>query len=104
MADFNSIKVRLNLTDSELSNKQPPSFQFHKGTIKPCFKLELILLFPNFNSIKVRLNHSLSPYYLDRILFQFHKGTIKPNNSDIFSDTNNSFQFHKGTIKPLCRK
>ena len=52
---FNSIKVRLNLT--QLNTKLLGMlFQFHKGTIKPFRRLKLIPENTRFNSIKVRLN------------------------------------------------
>ena len=30
-------------------------FQFHKGTIKTNLKMDMLMIFVNFNSIKVRL-------------------------------------------------
>ena len=99
-------------------------FQFHKGTIKPSgcsfgsgcslyfnsikvrlnlsISLYIILFVMNFNSIKVRLNHP----YSDRCLyilvwFQFHKGTIKPIRHRLIRKILLIFQFHKGTIKPV---
>ena len=57
--NFNSIKVRLKLEYSNLTNAYKALFQFHKGTIKTN---EDKATFPTFN------------------LFQFHKGTIKTLN------------------------
>ena len=100
LRSFNSIKVRLNLkglTNIETSlgsftsinlrlthatggdYSGTPSFQFHKGTIKPGRPFHAESENSSFNSIKVRLNHREDFYQpeLDN-LFQFHKGTIKP--------------------------
>ena len=74
---FNSIKVRLNppaLNDPGT----PQTFQFHKGTIKPCHDTTGNLGCHSFNSIKVRLNPSYRIYPMTSTKFQFHKGTIKP--------------------------
>ena len=76
-------------------------FQFHKGTIKPKTENGITIYVPNFNSIKVRLNHPHSFNCTTVTTFQFHKGTIKPK---ILSDVKpkyDRFQFHKGTIKPV---
>ena len=76
---FNSIKVRLNLVSRRDSHLQQHTFQFHKGTIKPC---------------GCRWGQgSLS-------VFQFHKGTIKPVDAGLRL-ISIMFQFHKGTIKPI---
>ena len=61
--NFNSIKVRLNLSGAT------------RGYIR--------LL--DFNSIKVRLNLNLLKFLLLRMIFQFHKGTIKPQTPRNFS-------------------
>ena len=75
-----------------------------------------------FNSIKVRLEHELTPSSVVRDdgfqfhkgtirtrilgsrrtqqkLFQFHKGTIRTASSVIRTASAISFQFHKGTIR-----
>ena len=104
----------------------PPSFQFHKGTIKtidpklskPVFdnfnSIKVRLKLRNvvkeevckadFNSIKVRLKRCYRPVRIyNKYLFQFHKGTIKTgiyiNNLTFVIE----FQFHKGTIKTLLQ-
>ena len=61
-----------------MSIHRPPSFQFHKGTIKTLI-LSTLSTLPGayFNSIKVRLKLTYKIAYLIRDLFQFHKGTIK---------------------------
>ena len=81
-SNFNSIKVRLNLTKDLSFYALPSVFQFHKGTIKP----------------QVRATNDTS-----RQPFQFHKGTIKPALLLYDSTECWAFQFHKGTIKPLKR-
>ena len=53
-------------------------FQFHKGTIKPSLSYKLSYKVCCFNSIKVRLNPSVSECMPFGREFQFHKGTIKP--------------------------
>ena len=98
LADFNSIKVRL-----ELSLTSFPSlttlFQFHKGAIRTSgrtavdlfqydfnsikVRLEQIRLlnprhqFAHFNSIKVRLELIKVLIYALTLIFQFHKGAIR---------------------------
>ena len=75
---FNSIKVRLELIYKTLSNHYGGIFQFHKGTIRtivsgrnaPSYDI-------NFNSIKVRLEHSAHRSEYPLPAFQFHKGTIR---------------------------
>ena len=78
MIDFNSIKVRLNLSHI----------------------LEGWGLLFNFNSIKVRLNQRMFPQCYSNFEFQFHKGTIKPLLTNFVAKDSVIFQFHKGTIKP----
>ena len=79
-ANFNSIKVRLNQNEVARNEQLAQLFQFHKGTIKPCFDFEVDLT---------------EPY-----AFQFHKGTIKPRSCHLEQKVFSEFQFHKGTIKP----
>ena len=53
-------------------------FQFHKGAIRTIWDIGQVLMFPHFNSIKVRLEQCLaytSASYRHR--FQFHKGAIR---------------------------
>ena len=52
--NFNSIKVRLKLTNYALYYSKT-TFQFHKGTIKTLDISRVQILLSNFNSIKVRL-------------------------------------------------
>ena len=99
--NFNSIKVRLNLTlirpcgsvvwfqfhkgtikpdMSRDCNTTFSLFQFHKGTIKPVVPSFARVSLNNFNSIKVRLNLLVRRVeILIKPWFQFHKGTIKPH-------------------------
>ena len=64
---------------TEYGNAQPiaPIFQFHKGTIKTVLFLRNIETISHFNSIKVRLKHPHNKIVSSIPLFQFHKGTIK---------------------------
>ena len=74
---FNSIKVRLELVtvDTTFINHQ---FQFHKGTIRTRHDALEDNQLAYFNSIKVRLERSLSIKMSGISLkFQFHKGTIR---------------------------
>ena len=54
---FNSIKVRLELDYFLGVLPTPQLFQFHKGAIRTCPKYCTNDQKPNFNSIKVRLEH-----------------------------------------------
>ena len=75
-------------------------FQFHKGTIKTLMLCLMYLLQRNFNSIKVRLKHSIARIDLvDIATFQFLKGTIKTKMTMRLNNIYVVFQFHKGTIK-----
>ena len=53
----------------------------------------------HFNSIKVRLKRQAIRACLLYLAFQFHKGTIKTGDEAAVALTPNKFQFHKGTIK-----
>ena len=77
---FNSIKVRLKLT-----NRQ--------GEVKSI---------NYFNSIKVRLKHFNFLTCVSSDTFQFHKGTIKTCRTCEFRGLDTTFQFHKGTIKTFA--
>ena len=77
LANFNSIKVRL---------EQAEEYTFN-------------VIEPHFNSIKVRLKHDVKQYATDFWLFQFHKGTIKTGFIGVGYRLDKIFQFHKGTIK-----
>ena len=53
-------------------------FQFHKGAIRTNWDIIHIgILMKNFNSIKVRLEHSDFCSQIEAHLFQFHKGAIR---------------------------
>ena len=52
-------------------------FQFHKGTIRTIADQEPKKLLRNFNSIKVRLEHTGGNRVTFDSGFQFHKGTIR---------------------------
>ena len=61
-------------------------------------------MFPDFNSIKVRLKQPrLVELLLSGFPFQFHKGTIKTFGSGKDDRRLLQFQFHKGTIKTFMR-
>ena len=55
----------------------------------------------DFNSIKVRLKHTLEEFQHYWIKFQFHKGTIKTEIENNVTSGSIVFQFHKGTIKTI---
>ena len=57
LANFNSIKVRLELTYDDDNLPLFSIFQFHKGAIRTLSLLTLKLANCYFNSIKVRLEH-----------------------------------------------
>ena len=79
LANFNSIKVRL-----ELSSDSPPMtgsrFQFHKGAIRTV-------------NLPIVVN--------DYQLFQFHKGAIRTGREAHRRGGLQEFQFHKGAIRTL---
>ena len=75
--NFNSIKVRLELTfipDADTLKQ----FQFHKGTIRTDQETDA-----------ARQQHQ----------FQFHKGTIRTLQTRQEIPSAEEFQFHKGTIR-----
>ena len=80
-ADFNSIKVRLELVGSAISAGANILFQFHKGTIRTTENDKEQKNFSHFNSIKVRLEHINDIYSTADTTFQFHKGTIRTKDS-----------------------
>ena len=57
-----------------------------------------------FNSIKVRLELSVSPEADYNSLFQFHKGTIRTQRCIAEEPFTNEFQFHKGTIRTTTHR
>ena len=75
--NFNSIKVRLELSNGEWDQT----------------------VLDNFNSIKVRLEREFAAETAQIVLFQFHKGTIRTFFHGKKSPTFFRFQFHKGTIR-----
>ena len=78
------------------------SFQFHKGAIRTQFDGVMQSLHQYFNSIKVRLepveDHTL---YLQLALFQFHKGAIRTLIRRRTYRLPCAFQFHKGAIRTM---
>ena len=54
-ANFNSIKVRLELDLIYIEDNNANEFQFHKGTIRTAYYSDKPHTYHNFNSIKVRL-------------------------------------------------
>ena len=145
ISNFNSIKVRLEpypiprptwpcgfqfhkgtIRTHESADDRPSEgvFQFHKGTIRTRYVLLWIVSFSNFNSIKVRLEPSLSGALFSRVPFQFHKGTIRTGVEQVWlsfllhfnsikvrleqrqiylRQTQGQFQFHKGTIRTTMK-
>ena len=80
--NFNSIKVRLELTIFDNGMKPQDYFQFHKGAIRTYCAIPFFVTYKNFNSIKVRLELSqLAIYHIKHSKFQFHKGAIRTNGS-----------------------
>ena len=75
-------------------------FQFHKGTIRTLVFVPVSCLFPDFNSIKVRLEPTPDfiryAAYINFNSIKVRLELIKLNCNDTF---NNIFQFHKGTIR-----
>ena len=76
LLNFNSIKVRLE-QDKVRKNATVCLFQFHKGTIRTKDSASSIGQIFHFNSIKVRLEPICKHSSLLPHLFQFHKGTIR---------------------------
>ena len=75
-------------------------FQFHKGTIRTLNYPFISHVIAYFNSIKVRLEHSVSLSLMFFVyIFQFHKGTIRTKQEFMIKDNLSLFQFHKGTIR-----
>ena len=121
---FNSIKVRLK-QDYYSNCLANPLFQFHKGTIKTVHFLYLIILYFNFNSIKVRLKLISALLLTNLWYFNSIKVRLKPSSRtrhpsfcqdfnsikvrlkrscSIGIDRSKIFQFHKGTIKTELKK
>ena len=75
--NFNSIKVRLELSGSVPSTTMSNSFQFHKGAIRTVLEVLYDVAFLYFNSIKVRLEPTGNTDEVDKLTFQFHKGAIR---------------------------
>ena len=99
MLDFNSIKVRLELSFKRV-NAAVCKFQFHKGTIRTKQHKDSVAKMEDFNSIKVRLEHKMREYSnFYAALFQFHKGTIRTSINRTNKEFIIIFQFHKGTIR-----
>ena len=118
--NFNSIKVRLELT-AGAGLVGSLLFQFHKGAIRTLVLQMLISRRYNFNSIKVRLEQSAGlrckticryfnsikvrlEHFRRRVeialdLFQFHKGAIRTAWVKILTHRFPRFQFHKGAIR-----
>ena len=102
---FNSIKVRLELAYA-IGLLLAFLFQFHKGTIRTCWRADAIEAHEQFqfhkgtirtryarsasssvsyfNSIKVRLERHISEHKTGCSSFQFHKGTIRTFSNNLF--------------------
>ena len=77
----------------------PPSFQFHKGTIKTIDPKLSKRVFDNFNSIKVRLKlRNVVKEEVCKADFNSIKVRLKPSYKFVSASVF-QFQFHKGTIK-----
>ena len=97
-ANFNSIKVRLELLSLMLS-PQCRAFQFHKGTIRTTNFCVYNNKQENFNSIKVRLEHS-SPQLQHPRSVNFNSIKVRLERSGHHACIPTPpFQFHKGTIR-----
>ena len=96
--DFNSIKVRLKLPSSVVTQSQI-AFQFHKGTIKTPNSVEWQVNLPYFNSIKVRLKPKIK--CVDGLTAQdFNSIKVRlKQEKRVKLALQELFQFHKGTIK-----
>ena len=79
-ADFNSIKVRLELRRFVRISIELPIFQFHKGAIRTASGDGGWMIPPRF---------------------QFHKGAIRTTTTDNAFEGTPVFQFHKGAIRTL---
>ena len=77
IANFNSIKVRLELGGGSAAWWLIGSFQFHKGAIRTRKPLHKVLWVLHFNSIKVRLERDAWKAKNPAPSFQFHKGAIR---------------------------
>ena len=97
-ANFNSIKVRLELS-SRSRTSNAVWFQFHKGTIRTWGRNHYLHQKQYFNSIKVRLELPRMSRTTLPMIFQFHKGTIRTWHNIINRKGICEFQFHKGTIR-----
>ena len=75
-SNFNSIKVRLELT-KEQASEFSCTFQFHKGAIRTLSQPCIIIFGGDFNSIKVRLEPHGFLQINTAFKFQFHKGAIR---------------------------
>ena len=97
--NFNSIKVRLELSCHLLVLLLSLIFQFHKGAIRTLLVLSLVVCHQHFNSIKVRLELSAEIAAAALSAFQFHKGAIRTKTAGLYNDNILKFQFHKGAIR-----
>ena len=98
MRDFNSIKVRLEPTNSA-SALSYRLFQFHKGTIRTVLQVPVFSSIRYFNSIKVRLEPYL-PVTLPKILLYFNSIKVRLELfTKVVPPLLTLFQFHKGTIR-----
>ena len=99
-------------------------FQFHKGAIRTKetlgedgldrhfnsikVRLELSIslfsacLFSDFNSIKVRLERLRGLPTAPNMGFQFHKGAIRTGARRLLQKDSPEFQFHKGAIRTMA--
>ena len=124
MINFNSIKVQLEHLDCSDTPSSPPSFQFHKGTIRTVYLGLFGEKHFHFNSIKVQLERIATCWWVpSRVNFNSIKVQLERIKhcfgAEVYSYFNSikvqlehaihskplcvlSFQFHKGTIR-TCR-
>ena len=121
--NFNSIKVRLELSDTPATSNHTLDFNSIKVRLEPSVCFFFCVVINYFNSIKVRLEQIWRTLPNSLYTFQFHKGTIRTSNINIrFLNLLNFnsikvrleptswcsttsvigvFQFHKGTIRTV---
>ena len=94
------MKVRL-IQLPTVSPSPPVSFQFHEGSINTLRLAHQATLLRYFNSMKVRLIHTLAPIWAAAHQFQFHEGSINTEDSEQRKRPPRPFQFHEGSINTI---
>ena len=99
LTHFNSIKVRLERYSQNIPLYRLDIFQFHKGTIRTRATLRSDPQRSYFNSIKVRLEQ---PFKTGEQVISFNFNSIKVRLERLSAfpyPVRQTFQFHKGTIR-----